>query len=430
MPSCRIKSKAPAGLLCMLFLAGGNSHAQLSTYASATYGYQSNPLYNYERTGDQVRSTYLEVAYSAKMFQGKYAGGLTLFNGLTDRNYLDHSLLFSLSFHPVSPSAKDPLDATGSEDTAGVVEDNAPAQADSLGTFGGIGARLSARHDKTVFREYNNTSAGLGGFVRWGLENWHIRIAVDGSYRLYPFIKELSNASALLTAEVGLGRESGFSFGIRPLVGIKHFTTSAFDSVRFENVRTYVTLTKPGSGKGGARITVKESSGKEVLSNASILTVGHFTGSGFAGLGWNNGSLRAEFQYQLNLSASARILARTAENATINEDLYDDFFSYTGPEADLSLRQALPLSVQAIVSLKYQRKQFGAPAFDVEGTEVAGARVDRRTGMDLYVSRYFSLSSDFGLDVALSGGVLRNESNDAYNDFSGWSLGVSVGLGF
>lgn len=424
-----VAARTAAAILFVFFLSA-NSPAQFSTFASATYGYQSNPLYNYEQAGDQVRSTYLEIACSTEKFRGRYAGGLTLFNGLTDRNYLDHSVLFTLAFRPAPSPTEETSDSTGSEDATGDVEDSIPSSPDSLGTFGEIGAKLTGRHDKAAFREFDNASAGLAGSVRLAFEGWHLRLQADGGYRVYPFIRELSNASALLTAEAGFGRQEGLSCGIRPLVGIKHFTTAAFDSAKFESVRTYVTVTKPGSGKGGARITVKQSSGKEILSNADIRTVGHFAGSAFARLGWSSGSVRTEFLYRLNLSASARILARTAETAAINEDIYDDFFSYAGPEADLTLRQSLPFSVQANVSAKYQQRRFGAPAFDLAGAEVAGTRVDRRAGIELYISRYFNLSPELGLDVALSGGVVRSESNDAYNDFSGWSLGFSLGVGF
>ncbi len=404
--------------------------AQLSAYLSGTYGYQSNPLYNYERTGDHVRSTYLEAGYSSRLFQAKYAGGLTLFNSLTERNFLDHSLLLSLSFPPQPGSAPVVTDssADNEEEDAGDLE--TPLSPDSLGTFGQVSAKVASRHDKSAFRDYDNTAAELAGVLRWGFAGWHLRIEPAGGYRTYPFTRELSNTSGLLAADVGTGDAAGLRGGLRALTGVKHFTVAAFDTSRFEPVRTYVTVTEPGSGKGGAKITVKQSSGKSILANADVRTAAQLAGSAFLGYGWETGSLITEILYRHNLSPSARVLARTPKNATINDDLYNDFFSYQGPQATLTIRQMLPASLQGALSLEYQRKRFGAPAFNLEGAQIAGARFDRRTGIEGTVSRSFPLGSELGLDVSLIGTLVRNESNDIYNDFSGWSLGLSLGIGF
>jgi hypothetical protein len=449
----RIVDSRTAGALLLILTLSSKSQAQFSAFVSGTYGYQSNPLYNCQQAGDQVRSTYLELAYQAGPVRGTYVGGLTLFNALNERNYLEHrlSLAIPLRSRPGSEAGGDvaPENARGNEalqkargeeppespdgdeapENADGDEGN-PAPEDSLGAFGELSARLSARHDRPLFKEYDNAAATVLTSLRWGFDAWHIRLLGEGVYRVYPSTQELSNATGVLTAELGLGDEGGISGGLRSIGGVKHYTVAAVDSSRFEPVRTYVTVTKPGSGKGGARITVKETSGKQILANADVRTTGHIAGSGYCKLAWGTGSMTAELLYRHNLSASARILARTSETATINEDLYNDFFSYQGPEGDLSLRQTLPGSIQIILTLQHQRNQYGAPAFDLEGNEVAGARIDRRTEINFYLSRYFPLSSTIGLDIAASGGAMRSESNDAYNDFSGWSLGLSLGIGF
>ncbi len=418
-----------ASAALLLLSLSGTGRAQISAYASGTYGYQNNPLYNYEQTGDQVRSTYLELGYSSARLQAKYAGSLTLFNSLTERNFLDHSLLFALSFPPGPTPTAAATDSTMDEEPEDAPDEETPP--DSLGTFGQIEAKLASRHDKSAFRDYDNAAAALQGFLRWGLESgWHLRLTPDVEYRVYPYTRELSSATAVLQTQFGFGGAKGLRGEVGALGGVKHFTTSAFDTSRFEPLPTYVTVTKPGSGKGGARITVKIPSGKTILANADVRTVGHFAGSASVGYAWGMGSLDAEVFYRHNLSAFARILARTPQSATINEDLYNDFFSYQGPQATLTFRQTLPGSLNGMLSLTYQRKQFGSPALNLQGAEIAGARVDRRSGAEVTLSRYFPLSSDLGLDITLNGQIVRNESNDTYNDFSGRSVGLSLGLGF
>ncbi len=412
----------------LLLFCNGTGRSQFSAYVSGTYGYQNNPLDNYEQTGDQVRSTYLELGYSSARLQAKYTGSLTLFNNLTERNFLDHSMLFAFSFPPGPTSTTAATDPSKDEEPEDAPDVENP---DSLGMFGRMEAKLDSRNDKSAFRDYDNSAAALQGSLRWGMESgWHLRLTPDLEYRVYPFTTELSSATAVLQTEVGFGGAKGLRGEVSALGGVKHFTTSAFDTSRFEPVPTYVTVTKQGSGKGGAKITVKTPSGKTILANADVRTVGHLAASASAGYAWETGSLDAELLYHHNLSAFARILARTPQTATINDDLYNDFFSYQGPQATLTFRQTLPGSLIGMLSFTYQRKQFGSPALNLQGDEIAGARIDRRSGVEFTVSRDIPLSTDLDLDITLNGQIVRNESNDTYNDFSGRSIGLSLGLGF
>jgi hypothetical protein len=70
------------------------SQAQLSGYLSASYGYNSNPLTNYQRIGDRITEGYLELGYDvpfeASRMHLAYVGGLALFDVLSGRAYYDH----------------------------------------------------------------------------------------------------------------------------------------------------------------------------------------------------------------------------------------------------------------------------------------------------------------------------------------------------
>jgi hypothetical protein len=387
-----------------------------------SYGYQSNPLFNSEQIGDQVRSTYLEIGHLTDGLSTRYVGGLTLFNRLRDRDYLEHGL------HGVYNFSHGGLEAI-LEGEGGEADEGLDSPPDSSAMYGTLFARIGARHDRAAFRDYDNAAAWLGSSLRWGFENWFIRVGVEGGYRVYPYTRELSNVSGLLSAEGTFTVAGGVSLGLRCFGGMKHFTVAAFDTGRFEPARTYVTVVKQGAGKGGAKITVKESSGKAVLANGDLRTATQIGGSAFVRADWGTGSAGGEVLYRENPAGSARVLVRTPETATINEDIYADFFSYEGPGVRLILRQRLPGAIAAMVTLEHQRKLFGAPAFDIAGNEISGTRVDRRTGCEFYVSRWTSLSSAVGLDVALSGSLLKNESNDIYNDFTGWSINLSLGVG-
>ena len=92
--------------------------------------------------------------------------------------------------------------------------------------------------------------------------------------------------------------------------------------------------------------------------------------------------------------------------------------------------QQLPLGLQSIVTIVHQRKRFGAPAVNLFGTEVSSNRIDLRSKVELYLSKYIELAGTFGLDVAVSAEALRNQSNDDYNDYSFFQLSGSIGVGF
>ena len=115
----------------------------------------------------------------------------------------------------------------------------------------------------------------------------------------------------------------------------------------------------------------------------------------------------------------------------LTEDIYNDFFSYEGPEGKIVYRQSLPLGVQSILTCSVARHTFGAPALDLNGN---GDRQANRTDVHpRSISGYRATSisaAGLGLDLAVSAGVTRNQSNDEYNDFGLWQVGVSVGVGF
>jgi hypothetical protein len=114
----------------------------------------------------------------------------------------------------------------------------------------------------------------------------------------------------------------------------------------------------------------------------------------------------------------------------LNEDIYTDFFSYDGPEGRLTWKQSFPLGVQSTMTCGVARKQFKASALDLDGNDLGVSRTDTHGYAEIWLSRYIPLTEGLALDVALSGAVVRNRSNDAYNDFGLYQVGLSVGVGF
>ena len=430
-------------LLLVVLVAGarGGAQAQFNGFASASYGYHSDPLYNYETIPDQLRQGYLELQYLQPVGKGTlsaaYVGGLMVFNTFTDRNYLEHSLRLGyrnafgtpppLSRRPGIPPAatqEEGDEENGEEDEE---EDDRPVDPDSVRTFLDLQLRGSARHDKQAYREFDNTGIALTAVLRMPVRRWYIRVLNDVGMRSYTDLPELSNLTEHLTLQTGRVFRNGLSVGFAASGGMKYYTTDLVDTTQFESVRTYVEK-ENGKGKGGAKLVVP--SDKKILTNATTTISWQVAAGIFGGFTWDGGSVLADGWYRINPGNGTRYLAQYANSSMLSEDIYTDFFSYDGPEGRIIWKQGLPLGLQSIITCGIASKQFEAPALDLTGTEAGVSRRDVHSYAEIWLSRYITLSDGLGLDVALSGAVVRNQSNDAYNDFGLYQVGVSIGLGF
>ena len=416
--------------LCLM--ASDRAVAQLSGFVSASYGYHRNPLYNYEMIPDQLRQGYVELQYAHPVGAGAitagYVGGLMIFNTFTDRNYYEHNgrVAYRQAFGTLARRAASAGIDTEEEEQE-EEEDVEPADRDSVRSYLDIAAQFGARHDKAVFREFDNVGGSLTGAYRFRIGGLYLRIHNDLGVRTYANLTELSNLSDVLSVHLGRFSQGGVTSGVMIQGGIKHFTNDVYDTTRFESKRTYVEKDN-GKGKGGAKIVVP--SDKEILVNATTTTSSQLAGGVFAGSSWTSGSWTAELLYRFNTGSGTRYLAQYANSSMLNEDIYNDFFSHDGPSSRIILRQSLPFGLQSVVTMEVMRKHFAAPALSLNGDQIAENRIDLQGSAELWLSRYIELPGGFGLDVALSAGVARIQSNDDYNDFSLIQCGIHLGIGF
>jgi hypothetical protein len=402
-------------VLCLVAPAA----AQVSGYFSAGYGYNNNPLYNYERDGDQVAQTYLDLSYTddtpSRRFKVGYVNGLTLFNHLAERSYLQHDLLLA---YMLAPGVAD--EAPDGEDPPPFSEGAVPAL--------DFGLKLGARHDRSAFEEFDNYGSEVTAKYRLSLWNATVlRLEAMGGYRDYVTLDPLSNLVGSFTAGIGTAPGVGWQYGAGAITALKHYTTSVYDTTVYEQQRTFV-WKAAGKGKGGARIRVP--SDKKILVNAEVNSTLQLAGTLTGGYEWEGGSAAAGFIYRFNPGAGGRYIAQVTNSAYLNEDIYHDYFAYEGPDLTLRARHIFPAGISAILTVQTVRKMFTAPAYDLNGVVTAEHRTDRRLAADLYVQRYFGLPGGFGTSVAVAVSLLRNESNDMYNDFSVATASLFVGFGF
>jgi hypothetical protein len=415
--------------------------AQLSGYSSVGFGYQQNPLSNYEKLSDQVKQGYLELDYKGELphssFGLQYIGGLMMFNRFEGRNFYEHSLfgVYKLRFNDenqdestADSSATSESDTTATTDTE-AQEEQEQSVSDSTATYLDLGAKLVARHDKLAYDEFDNQALALSASYRPPLgEHLYGRLGNTLVLRSYPNVTTLSNFNNLLTAEIGVSSETNLVYGFILSGGLKYYTTSTYDTTRFGGSGGSA-QNPPGKGKASGKIP--GSSEKQILLKPQDNGTVQFLGSLFLRKDWSpKTSLLSSLAYRWTARSAVRYLAQQASASLVGDDIYNDFFSYEGPELRIRLTSILISKIQMILEAGLQHKRFAAPALSLTGEELASHRTDLRTSIELYMSRYFELLDGIGVDVFVDAGFVRNQSNDSYNDHSGSSVSAGLGIGF
>ncbi|MGE5682686.1 MAG: hypothetical protein ACM34K_17600 [Bacillota bacterium] len=434
-------------LMLSLFVAGSvysNIFAQFFAYGSVSYGYNQNPLYNYQNQGDQLKQTYLELNYMKdydnSQLKFSYVSGLVLFNSFADRNYYEHNLFSRYSISFVKDKPQNEVKLINDENSEGVDENQTDqdsvrtiqaedeeelASDDSTNSSLDLMAKVGARHDKELFKEFDNFGTNfLASYKFLASDAFTLRLTNDFGLRNYTYISELSNLTDIFTLQAANKFNGSYSFGVRLSAAYKYYTSTVYDTSKFETERTY--KKKTGKGKGGAVVTVP--SGKQILlqpqsNGTSQLTAGLFFIKSFV-----NSSMEVNLLYRYNPNTQTRYYAQQT-NAGINEDIYNDFFSYQGYETGIKYNRQLFFGIQMSADINITKKNFEAPALDLNGAQTDLHRNDLNMSVDLFVSRSINIYRNFSVDLICGAGIVRNQSNDSYNDFSSYSVSGGIGIG-
>ncbi|MDP2209348.1 MAG: hypothetical protein Q8K98_11370 [Bacteroidota bacterium] len=447
----------------ILFFQSSTLYTQFSGYTSFGYGYHNNPLYNYQKIGDQLKQTYTELNftkdYESSQLGLKYISGLMLFNRFEARNYYEHRFLgsYKIKFSTNAGEVENPeklaesipeqkedneLEETEQDDESSMNEEDTDLSEiessetfddeimiveDSTSDFLDLGILASARHDKQVYKEFDNFGVDLLSSYRSIIfEDIYIRLYNSLGYRNYNNLMELSNITEQLLLQTGNNNNEKIHYGINLSIGYKFYTKTVYDTSRFEPTRTFVEK-KPGVGKPGAKL--------KIFSDKKILTQPQATGTLqiatglFLGKDWNNTGIETSVLYRYNPKSSIRYLAQYANTSILTDDIYNDHFSYRGIEAKLRFKQILPFNINMLFDIAYQQKRFEAPALNLIGEKISTNRKDIRSTAEIYLSKYIDIIDGLGIDLYLSGIILRNQSNDNYNDFSLCTTSAGFGIG-
>lgn len=430
----------------LLVLFSSKAFSQFSFYGNTSFGYYQNPLYNYQKKPDQLRQSYLEMNYLKEFNSSRlslsYVSGLMLFNQLSDRNFYEHNIFAKYNLRLTEKKAATPhdeevsetADSTSSEvETAENSEDAVSSESimeDSSASYLNFTALAGARHDKDAFKEFDNFGSGITVSYKTAPgNNFSLRLTNSAGLRNYAYITELSNVTDQISLQLYNSFNGSYQYGMNLSGGIKYYTQSMYDTTKFETKRSFNQKSQ-GKGKLGSKITVPSS--KQILLEPQENGTTQFTAGVFFNKRWEGATaLRTNFLYRYNPKTLTRYLAQYASTSMLSEDIYNDFFSYQGFEAKVALDQPLPWQMQMSVEYNFQQKNFEAPALTLDGVQINGEkRADLTNSVELYVSKNFTLFERLSLDIMLGTGVLRNQSNDDYNDFSSYHFTGTIGIGF
>ena len=374
-----------------------------SSYISLSSGYDTNPLNNCFNEGDQLRLAYLETNYlywnSKLSFKINYAGSLVIFNRLERRNYYEHLLRARLKLGGDSLCTDIPLTITSEPNE----------KRSSLDFMISAGGRI----DKDYYYDYDNRYLGLNAGYKYVADSsMYLRFADNLGYRDYILIYELSNITNLFSAGIMKSFDNGYRAGFFITFGLKKYTETITDTL----IETLTTTT----GATEEKLTTNKQPG----------TTSQLSGDIYFKKKWDNSFFEIDLIYRDNLKSSARYLAKYVNTTFLTEDIYNDFFAYSGFETKAVYNVKMLWDLQLNIETLLSSRKLNLPAFDLTGEEKNSKRKDLRSNIEIGLSRSFELSDGVGLDVTLTGGILRNQSNDNYNDFTSNYFSLGIGLGF
>ncbi len=427
--------------------------AQVSFYTSLGYGYDQNPLYNYQLLPDQTRTGYVEADYlhqtdlSNLTFQ--YVGGLGMFNHFSPRDFYEHRLGGSYSVDVNSTPNNRTVSGKGrvteddtlqSSDDSLSVQDSSSSSIDSnsgnvhtasppdtVDDYVGIGGMVGARHDRQAFEQFDNIAGSASASYRFAFTpRTYFRIENTLGGRSFTHLVQLSHVDDVLSLELGRHDASLTTLAFEASIGEKYYTVSQYDTTQFERTRSFV---PNGQGKGKTGAILVPSQKKIFIQPQGNGTVQSVLG---ALLGYQLDGITTfwDFAYRWNLKSATRYLALTSSASLFSKNIYDDVFSYQGPGVTFTANGKWIAQLQWILTMNYQLENYGVPALSLIGQTIASRRTDKHGSVELYVSDPLVVQGDTQLEVFIDATWVSNRSNDQYNNFASSAISGGLGIDF
>lgn len=409
-----------------------NVYAQLSSSLNISYNHDSNIFGNYAKVPDSYLGLNLfagnDIEWDYSSLSMSYNGSLLSFNAFPEQDSWTHDLSFKYKIQ-LSRVADE---LSENEDSAASVTTSNNLPLDSLETFFTIGGSM----ERTVphagdFEAYQNYIAGAYVNLRIPLGSYFAtRMQYSINYTSFDFATSLTN----------LQNVGSLYLSVNPFASTSLFAFASYGKKKFYGVDTVSSSIKKLIGMHGAGVYNGKGKGRRTGSNQGQMSgqaktyildspdVSQFVYGGGIKLSSDEISGGLVFSYRKDISGTARYVSAVAEFIAQKSFVYDDPYSYQGPEFTLDLeKERLLDGMNMTLGFNYRYKMYNRPAFDYTQTkEIAGQRKDNYLDISVGVSEKFDRFILNGVTLSLSYDIIRNSSNDQYYDFTDNILTASI----
>jgi hypothetical protein len=409
---------------------------QMNMYNSTSMGFDRNAQFNYMKSGDQIKTNYLELNYildtETTLTSISYISGLQLYNNFYTRNYYEHSLTAGYQWKFLSEKKEEHEQEI--QDSIETLNEEADEAEDSTDSYLDIFTKGGIRHDKSEFKEFDNSRVAMVASFRFPVyNNINLRITNSIEYRRYTYLPELSNVLENIIFQFGNDFGDTFNYSISAAFGSKMFIVPFSDTTLFESllpgdITMLIKKIPTGSGKEERIDTSFILSSRKLNEKTSadnlaslVITVENK---------WNPVTFFCSAGYRVKISDGARFLGHYANTQILTEDIYNDAFDSEGAIFDLRFTFPLIWGIKTIINPTVVTKNYNNAALNLEGQIINIQRKDITSSVDFILSRQFILSGSLTADLYINYTLNRNQSNDEYNNYSGYSVLTGIAVGF
>ncbi len=428
----------------LLILPGGSASAQdINIDCSAAF--DDNVFDSYLPVFDRIVQLQADLShgldYDKSSVNLEYNASALLFRDIPGRNYHVHFIILSGTYRfEEDNTGDDESDSTGEsgeDSTSGPAPVPAVERSvfsDSLCHFLETVIVGVGQFDRNEYSVYDNTKASGSIAFRQPLGlKASVRPLYAISYNNYANLSGLGNLQNMFGVRFGTDILPGGFISVTPSYAIKSYPESAQFVLSYPADTTIVVQThgKPIITKGQIMRQRKIDLNSPTVRQVSVSATWKQRISPMT-------SFTSTYSYLGKPTATARVIPELGLGAVeahvgLNvggDDIFDDPFSYSGSLYQVEVNQNLPLSFQLIFSGEYAMKDYTYNATDASDSVLAEKRSDRRTTIDLTLSRRFELGKGRDLTPRIEFHHTGNVSNAAYYEFTKVSIVAGVGFSF
>ncbi|TFG97030.1 MAG: hypothetical protein E4H13_11480 [Calditrichales bacterium] len=280
------------------------------------------------------------------------------------------------------------------------------------------GANATLRLDSKEYNYYDYQQFFLYVNARFDLDYLFFKTGYNFRYRNYANLPELTNFRHFVFAQLNKSFETQTTLILETDIGYKSY----------EPQELYSTSIMGGAGRGGmsggSSSTMTEVASSEVPPAGQFILVGRISQSLHERVG-----LFVQYRQQISITDQSGF--SNADGYFLDEEIFDDPFSYESKGASTQLTWLLPLNFKLVLGGEINAKNYiseQAYISDDDSVGSGGPRIDDQKSMYINFTKTFFIDRSWlsSLKINLYYNLIRNESNSYWYDYKNSILGAGI----